>query len=183
MSEYQSNETGGATDVLRFPIGMFCAVVLGYVLAVLTGYVDPSHRLGPAEIGLVTLSFGALLVAWNPHLFENLQRFKLGQLEFDLRKVQGEVDKHRLMLSILLSELQQQILSEVVSGSCRQPGSDDVRFALRGLASQALLDRKPRKNIADISDEGQDYDVLEFMKVTPRGIKIEKIVREILRVN
>jgi len=97
---------------------VFLTVVAGYIVAVLTGYVDATRRLGIVEFGLLVLATGFLIVAKNPQVLEYLQHIKLGQLELDIRKVQGDIDKHRLMLSIILSELRRQVLSEAGAWLC-----------------------------------------------------------------
>ncbi len=107
--------------MLRYSAASLVTVAtIGYLAAVLVGWVSASHKLGLTEVAFAVVGLvGASIVAW-PELLQAISKIRLGTLEFDLRELQRgqqnqiqQLDEMRLFLLLLLSEKERKYLVEL----------------------------------------------------------------------
>lgn len=167
-----------------------CVLICAYIIGVIFGYVGSANRLSTSEIALVAVMAGGALLKASPQWLDRFSKVKVGNLEFDLSKVKEEVSRvdsdleHlRLMLAVTLPELAQDLLVCALQARDYMPVEEPVKKALRRLADQGLLVRKPveggqggERKIGAI-ERGESF--LNAVALTEQGKQVAQMVAKI----
>src|SRR6266849_9908524 len=163
--------------MLRYSAASLVTVAtIGYLAAVLVGWVSASHKLGLTEVAFAVVSLvGASIVAW-PELLQAISKIRLGTLEFDLRELQRgqqnqiqQLDEMRLFLLLLLSEKERKYLVELDKGQpAPHTGDDELRAALRRLRAVGLIKNRGEHHVGEITN-GLRQDIGTLVEITDDG--------------
>lgn len=203
VEENAEKDAALAVSSKRWLWEAFCLLIFAYTIAVVFGIIPSTNRLSTNEIlliGFVAVGtllklspqwVGELAKAW-PKLLNKLEKVKVGSLEFELREVKQEVKRFggdlehlRLMLALTLPERAQVLLIKALESEPYYPVDKEVRSALRRLADQGLLVRKPSGNAngedKKIGEIASGASFLDTVTLTEQGKRVAQLVSQIRR--
>ncbi len=173
------DEKGGHSSrpVLRYLAAfVICALALGYLAAVLTGWVSLSRRFGVTEVVLAIAALAAASALVSPGLVQSISRIRLGTLELDLRELRRgqqnqiqQLDEVQLFLRLLLSEKERRYLEDLsLDKQAPHTGDDELYAALRRLRAVGLIKNRAGHRVHDLV-RGQRQDIHQFVEITEDG--------------
>jgi hypothetical protein len=165
------------------------ALVAAYVVWIVRVGPTPDHRLASTELVLLFACATLLIVTFNPSLLQTIESFKLGAFEVRLerlRQAQAAQDERLDDLAfVLTSVLTEQELNHLYHlGEKRKEkykGHSYVRAELRRLRYLGLIATIPGSHIAKIPGQGKEFDLAQYVSLTPRGQSYLNRLRELNR--
>jgi hypothetical protein len=162
----------------RIAISVFLvALVIAYSVGIFSGAISEGRKIDAVHLALFLLTALIVAILVQPEIFERFKRLKLSGFELEMlervREKQAEQESQlediRLILPLLLPETERIHLFNLALGKTSgYRGKHSLRGELRRLRSIGLLRMEKDKHIGDMKD-GTDFDLAEFVKLTPFG--------------
>ena len=162
--------------VRRLIAGTIAVLLLGYLVGVIAGWIHAAQRLGVSDLGVIVVVLLGILVVLQPELLAVVPTLiKVGNVEVKLDQLQRQqqvqredLEDLRLVLELVPTDSERQILRELLQGSSQHTGSEERRTQLRRLGGIGLIRRRDGRSISEIRD-GDRRDLAELVEVTDRG--------------
>jgi hypothetical protein len=167
---------------------VFGLLAIGYMTAIVSGQLRPDHRLDATSLALFGLLGIGIVLLLNPRQLEGLKLLEMYGFKLEIQKVREtqseqatQLSNMSLILPLLLPKAERVCLVKLASGAAGdEPGSHDMRTALRRLRSFDLIRMRNGKHVGELKD-GKRYDLEGFVELTRSGKSWAATITEIER--